>query len=261
MRSGELHAGQGGFTYLFLLFLVALGGVLLAAAGQLWSTESRREKESELLFVGEQFRLAIESYRSLQVAGQGKGDGSNAYPRQLAELLEDRRVSPAVHHLRRIYVDPLLGTINWGLIRQGDGIVGVYSLAPGKPLKQRNFPPSQEGFTDKDSYRDWVFAVDGGAMGQTPRSAPVAGEPAAQGGESAVQSVAPSALPEAAPPNVAVDDIPQQVPDAPPPVDSARAARCSLAFSRAQRACVTLGAGDACMARAYASRLACLGGG
>ena len=45
-----------------MLFAVALIGILLAAAGQVWRTEALREKEKELLFVGEQFRQAIGSY-------------------------------------------------------------------------------------------------------------------------------------------------------------------------------------------------------
>ncbi|RTL51413.1 MAG: type II secretion system protein, partial [Rhodocyclaceae bacterium] len=51
-----------GFTYVMLLFAVALSGVLLAAAGQLWHTNVQREKEADLLFAGRQIRQAIESY-------------------------------------------------------------------------------------------------------------------------------------------------------------------------------------------------------
>ena len=54
---------QGGFTYLGVLFAVALMGVLLAGLGEVWHTAVRRDKESELLFNGEQIRLALISYR------------------------------------------------------------------------------------------------------------------------------------------------------------------------------------------------------
>ena len=50
-------------------FYLSLGNVYrgdyrhpLAGAGQLWRTEAQREKEKELMFIGEQFRLAIGSY-------------------------------------------------------------------------------------------------------------------------------------------------------------------------------------------------------
>jgi type II secretory pathway pseudopilin PulG len=40
---------QRGFTYVGLLLAVALAGVALAAAGTLWSTTSKRDKEREIL--------------------------------------------------------------------------------------------------------------------------------------------------------------------------------------------------------------------
>ena len=53
---------QRGFTYVGLLLAVALAGVALAAAGTLWSTVAQRDRELELLFVGDQYRRAIGSY-------------------------------------------------------------------------------------------------------------------------------------------------------------------------------------------------------
>ncbi len=58
---------QRGFTYLMLLFWVALSGVMLMALAQRWSTESQREREKELVFRGEQIRLAIEAHASVPV--------------------------------------------------------------------------------------------------------------------------------------------------------------------------------------------------
>jgi len=45
---------QRGFTYLTVLFIVAilLGG--LAMVGEVWETSAKRDKEAELLFVGNQ---------------------------------------------------------------------------------------------------------------------------------------------------------------------------------------------------------------
>ena len=50
---------HAGFTYVGLLIAVAVLGVGLAAVGQVWSTAAAREKERELLFVGNQYRAAI----------------------------------------------------------------------------------------------------------------------------------------------------------------------------------------------------------
>jgi type II secretory pathway pseudopilin PulG len=51
-----------GFTYLSLLIVVAITAGALAAAGGVYSQAAQREKERELLFVGEQFRQAIALY-------------------------------------------------------------------------------------------------------------------------------------------------------------------------------------------------------
>lgn len=51
--------GQRGFTYLGVLLLVALMGGALAAAGQLWSPASQRDRERDLLWIGNQYALAL----------------------------------------------------------------------------------------------------------------------------------------------------------------------------------------------------------
>jgi type II secretory pathway pseudopilin PulG len=50
---------QRGFTLLGLLFLLAGMGVAMAALGTMWHTASQRDKERDLLFVGDQYRQAI----------------------------------------------------------------------------------------------------------------------------------------------------------------------------------------------------------
>ncbi len=67
---------QSGFTYLALLFAVALIGTSLGIVGQLWHMEMQREKEAQLLWVGNQYRQAIEQYWR---AGQTRG-GAGANP-------------------------------------------------------------------------------------------------------------------------------------------------------------------------------------
>jgi len=53
---------QAGFTFIGLLFMVALAGIAIAGTGILWHMEGRREKEVELLFIGEEYRNAIGNY-------------------------------------------------------------------------------------------------------------------------------------------------------------------------------------------------------
>ena len=120
---------QSGFTYLFVLMLIALIGMGLAAAGTLWRTESQRDREADLLFIGDQYRQAIRSYYELDPA-------QPRLPQSIDDLLEDNRRPDVVRHLRRAYRDPLTGGA-FALIRDPEtrGIVGVYSPAPGRPFQ------------------------------------------------------------------------------------------------------------------------------
>jgi type II secretory pathway pseudopilin PulG len=155
MRStdeGRAPSRQGGFTYLGLLIVVMILGAGLAATGTIFSHAAQREKERELLFVGNQFRAAIESYYR-------RSPGVVAYPKTLDELLEDKRFPMPQHHLRRIYADPMTGKPDWALVEApgGAGIMGVYSPSAQAPIKTDNFDVANEAFKDAEHYADWKF--------------------------------------------------------------------------------------------------------
>lgn len=142
---------QSGFTYLYVLMLVALIGMGLAAAGTLWRTDALRAREAELLFVGSQYRQAIKSYYELDPA-------QPHLPQSIDNLLEDNRRPDIVRHLRRAYRDPLTGG-ELALIQAPDtqGIAGVVSLATGRPFKIAGFLPEDEAFTGASTYAEWRF--------------------------------------------------------------------------------------------------------
>ncbi len=148
---------QAGFTYLALLFLVAVAGVGLAATGVVWSTTQRREKEAELLYVGNQFRTAIESYY------QRTPGAVKRYPIKLEDLVRDDRHLATVRHLRRIYSDPLTLSPQWGIVRAPDGgIMGVYSLSTDRPIKNMLFSKKDSAFENANTYSDWRFVYEPG---------------------------------------------------------------------------------------------------
>lgn len=60
--ASPIKTTERGFTYLMLLLWVALAGVVLAALGTSWHLMSRREREAEWLWRGEQFKRALTSY-------------------------------------------------------------------------------------------------------------------------------------------------------------------------------------------------------
>lgn len=151
------RARAGGFTYIGLLILVAMIGVALTLVSEMWITAQKRDKEQELLFVGNQFRRALAMYRA-------NGGG---YPRELQDLIKDPRVPGVRRYLRKIYRDPITGDPEWGLLRTNgtDGfITGVYSLSEAAPIKQAEFSLADADFEKKSKYSEWVF-VAGPAQG------------------------------------------------------------------------------------------------
>lgn len=151
MRTGE-HGPAQGFAYLFLLMAVGVLAGTTAWAVQAGAALARQGAEAQLLAVGGQFGAALDSYAKATPLGQ------HTAPRTLAELLRDPRYPQPMRHLRRLFDDPLTGQANWGLIRDSQGyIVGVYSLAPGRPLKQAGFAADLAHLYEAERYADWVF--------------------------------------------------------------------------------------------------------
>ena len=143
---------ESGFTYLGLLVIVMIMGAALAATGTFFSHAAQREKERELLFVGDHFRQAIESYYR-------RSPGASAYPKTLDDLVEDKRFPMPQHHLRRIYRDPVTGSAQWALVEApgGAGIMGVHSLSGEAPIKSGNFDARDAAFEGAAKYADWQF--------------------------------------------------------------------------------------------------------
>jgi type II secretory pathway pseudopilin PulG len=148
----SLRQPQGGFTYLGLLFAVALAGIALAATGVVWTTEARREKERELLFIGDEFRNAIADYYE-RTPGMVK-----RFPGKLDDLLKDERYLRTERRLRQVYRDPMTGERQWGLVSAPDGgVMGVYSLSAVRPIKQGGFTRWYTEFAGSQQYSDWKF--------------------------------------------------------------------------------------------------------
>ena len=189
--------------------LLAVLSAGLAGIGTLWHTQAQREREEELLFIGEQFRAALRSYVQRSPAGVRR------FPNTLDELLEDRRQPIPVRHLRRIFVDPMTRRAEWGLLRQPDGgIRGVYSLSTGRPFRTDDLPG---GLTAVATYAEWKFAVDDAAPvpvgGVAGAAVPGSGAPVSAvmpGGGSPGKGASPP------PPPPPVMVVPEE-PPAPPP--------------------------------------------
>lgn len=160
MRTGS--GCQRGVAYLLLLLAVAVIGLTTAAVLAAGATLGRRNAETELLAIGLAYQQALRAYAGTAVHERGHVGGRG--PRELAQLLKDPRLPGVVRHLRSLYADPLTGGADWRLVTDGDGfIVGLYSAAPGTPIKQRGFDERLAGFEDAETYGRWVFGLPGAA--------------------------------------------------------------------------------------------------
>ncbi len=147
-----LKHDQQGFTYLGVLFAVAILGVSLALIGTVWKTSQQRENEQELLFVGDQFRKAIVLYYE-RTPGSVK-----QFPPSFEHMIKDDRYIVPQRYLRKIFYDPMTKQKNWGLIKAPDGgIMGVYSLSEKTPLQQAHFKQQYAEFANAKKYSDWQF--------------------------------------------------------------------------------------------------------
>jgi type II secretory pathway pseudopilin PulG len=145
---------MGGFTFLGLMMIIAIMGISLLAVGEVWHFAQKREKEQELLFVGDQYRRAFKSYYLHSPAANKQ----QPYPVNLEDLLKDPRFPSTQRYLRKLYPDPLSGSTEWGLLKNPNGgIFGVYSLSTETPIKQGNFRLADKDFNGKATYADWQF--------------------------------------------------------------------------------------------------------
>ena len=170
------HVGiAAGFIYLGVLFLIVFMGLGLAAVAHVWHVTIQRDKEAELLFIGSEFRNAIQRYSEISPGNASKQE----YPKKLEDLLEDKRFGAfTTRHLRKLYVDPMTGKPDWELVvLPGIGIVGVHSKSDATPIKASGFPVEFDKFSEAKNYTDWVFTPGTATTSAAPAGSP--GVPAA----------------------------------------------------------------------------------
>lgn len=163
-----LHRSQQGVMLLALLIVLALAGVAAMAAADVWALSRQRELELQLMFVGNEYRQAIQRY----YFGAPPG-GARVLPARLEDLLEDDRYPVPVRHLRRLYPDPFSADGQWGVLKLGERVAGVYSQSESKPVKRAGFTLGYTQFEASASYRDWLFAVTATGQPMVARPQPV----------------------------------------------------------------------------------------
>lgn len=222
MKTGSTGR-ESGFTYVGLLFALVTAALAVSVGARLLGNEQRRDKESELLFAGDEIRRAIETYHARNSAGV------NPFPRRLEWLLRDPNQPGLQRYLRNIYRDPMLDRDaaepleagGWRLLLDVNGqIVGVHSASMREPLKRSGFPTQYDGFRQAKRYADWKFIAAGGVPVESGGALATPGRnfiPSALG--SSVPVLAPFPQPANAPQAASAGAVPSVVaPPVAPPV-------------------------------------------
>jgi general secretion pathway protein G len=148
------HRHEAGLTLVELIVTVAILGILAAAAVPVARFQVKREKEKELRYDLWQMRDAIDHYKDAADRGlfQTKVDSLN-YPPDLDTLVNGVDIQGhKVKFLRRIPVDPMTNSTDWGLRSNqddpdsdswgGQNVFDVYTKSEGTAL-------------DGTKYKDW----------------------------------------------------------------------------------------------------------
>jgi general secretion pathway protein G len=138
--------GGRGVTLIELVVAITILLILTSAAIPIARTRIRRERERELRRDLWEMRDAIDRYKDAADRGAFQIKvGSEGYPPDLETLVNGVDVQgKKVRFLRRVPVDPLTGTTEWGLRSMqdepdstswgGQNVFDVYSKAEGTAL-------------------------------------------------------------------------------------------------------------------------------
>ena len=147
-----MAARERGVTYLELIAVATILMILASAILPMGRVAVQRQREIELRRDLREMRLKIDLYKQAVEQGQIGGTdvklGSEGYPEDLEALVKGVRrvgtVDRKLKFLRRIPLDPMTGTTEWGLRCYqddpdstswcGDNVWDVYSKSAAKGL-------------------------------------------------------------------------------------------------------------------------------
>lgn len=147
-----------GFTLLEIIIVITILSILTAAAVPMVQNTVKREREAELRLALREIRQAIDAYKKYYDETGGRAipqelqtTGRSGYPKNLEVLAEGFFPANVVaasgtkkRFLRRIPIDPITGTTEWGLRSYkdepdsgswgGEDVFDVYSTSDKEAL-------------------------------------------------------------------------------------------------------------------------------
>jgi general secretion pathway protein G len=149
-----------GFTYIELIIATLILTILAAAVIPVAQVTAKRAREIELRRNLRMMRDAIDNYKRAVDTGLIGGTdvevGSEGYPKELEVLVKGvvqvGTVDRKLKFLRRIPIDPMTGTTEWGLRSYQDDPDSTYW---GGQNVYDVYTKSTETALDGTKYRDW----------------------------------------------------------------------------------------------------------
>ena len=154
-RVGRVLSRQSGFTYIAVLLAMLLLALSTQGVMTYVSQQAQREREADLLRIGVAYARAIGAYY------EATPGSVKRWPRQLSDLIEDRRLVSTRRYLRELYPDPITRLPNWELIKAPDGgIAGVRSRSEAVPLRDSSIDLDGVTLAPAARYSDWQFVYE-----------------------------------------------------------------------------------------------------
>lgn len=153
----NLFVGDKGLTLVELLVTLAILAILVAAIYPMGKVAVKREKEIELREALRTIREAIDEYKRLSDQGKIKVEpDTEGYPPNLEVLVEGVELigekGKKVKFLRKIPLDPMTNSTNWGLRAYQDP---PGSLVWGGKNVWDVYTKSEDTALDGTKYKTW----------------------------------------------------------------------------------------------------------